>query len=125
MSSAHAPRISLWHARPDGGRLARLQSFAEVGADCLYAPGPRDLASLSVLPTKLVGQSNALIGMGSSLTMADAESIGVRRVSVGASLYRATMATFDTLVRQLVTTGSFAVEQSPISGDDFEALLDR
>ena len=89
--------------------LARLQSFAGAGADCLYAPGPRDRASLGRIVTEAGGPVNALIGVGSSLTMTDAAEIGVRRVSVGGSLYRATMGRFEALVRQLVETGDFSL----------------
>ncbi len=95
--------------------LARLQSFAAVGADCLYAPGPRDLDTLRRIVEEAGGPVNALIGFGSALTMADAAEIGVRRVSVGGSLYRATMARLDTLVRQVVATGSFSLEETPLA----------
>ncbi len=95
--------------------LARLQSFAAAGADCLYAPGPRDLETLRRIANEAGGPINALIGMGSGFTMADAAEIGIRRVSVGASLYRATMSRFDSLVRQLVSTGSFSIDENPLA----------
>lgn len=89
-----------------------------IGADCLYAPGPRDLTTLRTIVADAGGPVNALIGLGSTLTINDAAAIGVRRVSVGGSLYRATMATFEQLVQQLVRTGSFATDVSPLTDTD-------
>lgn len=110
-------------ADPLDEAVARLQSFAEVGADCLYAPGPRDRASLARIVAEAGGPVNALIGVGSRLTMADAAEIGIRRVSIGGSLYRATMATFQRLVAQMVTSGSFEADPPPIGGVELANLF--
>jgi 2-methylisocitrate lyase-like PEP mutase family enzyme len=104
--------------------LARLQRFAEAGADCLYAPGPRDLVTLARIVDEAGGPVNALIGIGSSLTMDDARRIGVRRVSVGGSLYRATMAKFRDLVRQITTTGVFTTDPAPLDTETLERLFE-
>lgn len=104
--------------------IARLQSFAEVGADLLYAPGPRDPAAIRQIVEEAGGPVNALIGVGSKLTMVDAAELGVRRVSVGGSLYLATMAAFKDLVTQMVTTGSFEADPRPMRRDDLESLFD-
>lgn len=103
--------------------IARLQSFAEAGADCMYAPGPRDRATLARIVAEAGGPVNALIGVGGTFTMADAAEIGIRRVSVGGSLYRATMAAFRGLVEQMVTTGSFAADPAPLPGGDLDRLF--
>ncbi|MGH8944756.1 MAG: isocitrate lyase/PEP mutase family protein [Acidimicrobiia bacterium] len=104
--------------------IARLQSFAEVGADCLYAPGPRDRETLARIVEEAGGPVNALIGIGSRLTMEDARRIGVRRVSVGGSLYRATMAVFRDLVRQITASGVFTTEPTPLETDTLEELFE-
>lgn len=103
--------------------LARLHSFAEAGAHCLYAPGIRDLDSFARVVAEAGGPVNALLGVGGSITMDHARKIGVRRVSVGGSLYRATMAAFQHHVRQILETGSFAVEPPPISDNDIASLF--
>jgi 2-methylisocitrate lyase-like PEP mutase family enzyme len=103
--------------------IARLRTFAEAGANCLYAPGPRDPADLRKIVEEAGGPVNALIGVGSTLTMADAAELGIRRVSVGGSLYLATMATFKNLVTRMVTTGSFEADPRPIRGGDLESLF--
>lgn len=113
------------HPDPLSEAIARLQSFAEAGADCLYAPGPTDLDTLGRIVTEAGGPVNALIWVGSTLTMDNARSIGVRRVSVGGSLYRATMAGFDALVRQMVTAGEFACDPPALDSARLESLFNR
>ena len=103
--------------------LARLQAFAATGADCLFAPGPRDRATLARLVAEAGGPVNALIGIGSDLTMVDAAELGVRRVSVGGSLYRAALTHLSDLVTQVLTTGSFATDGPPLTGGTIEGLL--
>lgn len=103
--------------------LTRLQSFAQVGADCVFAPGTQDPEVLRRIVDESGAPVNALLGIGSMLTLADAADIGVRRVSVGGSLYRATMASFERLVRQMVETGTFNADPPPIPTSEFEALF--
>lgn len=103
--------------------LARLQSFAQAGADCVFAPGTQDPTVLRRFVDETGAPVNALIGIGSSLTMADAREIGIRRVSVGGSLYRATMASFQRLVQKLVESGTFDSDPRPIPTAEIEALF--
>lgn len=110
-------------ADPLATAIGRLQAFAEAGADLLYAPGPRDRDTLANIAAEAGGPTNALIGVGSDLTMADAAEIGVRRVSVGGSLFRAAMGELHRTVQQMVTTGSFAVDKPPLPGDAIEDLM--
>ena len=69
------------------------------------------------------GPLNALLGVGGPLTITDMEELSVRRVSLGSSLYQATMAVFDRLVRQAVETGSLTTDVSPLQWDEMESLL--
>ncbi len=110
-------------ADPMAEAVARLQSFADAGAGCLYAPGPRDVDSLRHLVAEAGGPLNALLGIGGQLTMDDATAIGIRRVSVGGSLYRATMAAFEAHVQQLLKTGSFVVDPPPIPATTISGLF--
>ncbi|MEM9711768.1 MAG: isocitrate lyase/phosphoenolpyruvate mutase family protein [Actinomycetota bacterium] len=103
-------------ADPLAMALDRLPRFAAAGAGCVYAPGPRDRDTISRLVARSGAPVNVLIGMGSELTMDDARELGVRRVSLGGSLYRATMTAFHDLVRQVTTSGSFAVDRPLLDG---------
>lgn len=104
--------------------LSRLKVFAQAGAHCVYAPGTQELAVLQRLVDEAGAPLNALIPIGSKLTIADAGRIGVRRVSLGGSMYRATMATFEDLVTQLLTDGTFGTQRPPIPTSKLEALFE-
>lgn len=71
--------------------IRRLTAFAEVGADVLYAPGLPDMEAISAVVRAVAPKPvNVLIGPG--VQLADLASAGVRRVSLGAALYRRAMA---------------------------------
>ncbi|MEZ5285996.1 MAG: isocitrate lyase/phosphoenolpyruvate mutase family protein [Vicinamibacterales bacterium] len=78
--------------RPDlRETVARLEAFAEAGADCLYAPGVRaadDIATIvrAVHPRPV----NVLVGSDFT-TVAELAALGVRRISVGGALARAAL----------------------------------
>jgi 2-methylisocitrate lyase-like PEP mutase family enzyme len=112
-------------AEPLGEAITRLQLFRAAGADCVYAPGPTDIETLARIVAETGAPVNALIGFGSALTVGDVARVGVRRVSVGGSLYRATMAKFRELVTQLVTTGSFDTDPPPILDAELDHLFHR
>lgn len=103
--------------------LARLQAFADVGADCLYAPGLSDKTLIQRLVREAGGPINALLSVGGDLSIDDMRDIGVRRVSLGSSLYQATMAVFDRIVRQALTTGSLEVDTPPLDWQTIEDLF--
>ncbi len=103
--------------------LARLQAFAAAGAHCLYAPGVSDTALIERLVDEAGGPVNALLSVGGKLSIDDMASIGVRRVSLGSSLYQATMAVFDRIVCQVLTTGSLSVDTPPLDWKTIESLF--
>lgn len=103
--------------------LGRLQSFSNAGAGCVYAPGTADTELIARLVHEAGGPINALLGVGGALTVNDMERLGVRRVSLGSSLYQATMAQFDRIVRQAISTGSLEVDTPPLGWESIESLF--
>lgn len=103
--------------------IGRLQSFADVGADCLYAPGVADEATIRRVVDEAGGPVNAMIELNSGVTMANAREWGVRRVSVGSSFFQATMAAFSAMVTEALTTGTLAVEPTPLEYSYIESLF--
>jgi 2-methylisocitrate lyase-like PEP mutase family enzyme len=97
----------------DGGMeetLARLQGFAEAGAHCLYAPGTWDLQSIRTVTEEAGGPVNILVPLSEvdphapvSFGLSDLAEVGVRRISLGGSLYRAQVAYAADRVRTLLT----------------------
>ncbi|MCD0503029.1 isocitrate lyase/PEP mutase family protein [Bordetella petrii] len=75
--------------------IARLQAYAEAGADCLYAPGIRTREQIAAVVSAVSPKPvNLLIGSTSELTLQDAAALGVRRISVGGALARSAWAGF-------------------------------
>ena len=103
--------------------IERLQRFAALGADCVYAPGPSDEATLARLVTEAGAPLNALFAVGGSLTMADAVRLGIRRVSVGGSLFRAMMGYFEATVARMVATGELDPAGPMVADERFDDLF--
>ena len=95
--------------RPDlAETIARLQAYANAGADVLYAPGIRTREQISAVVAAVAPKPvNLLVGSVSDLTMADIAALGVRRVSVGGALARAAWGGFLRAARQLAEQGRF------------------
>jgi len=94
--------------------LARLQGFAEVGAHCLFAPGTWDLPSIETVTKNAGGAVNILVPLSEtnphghvSFGLSDLAELGVRRISLGGSLYRAQVAHAADRVRTMLASGSF------------------
>lgn len=97
-----------------GEALARLQGFAAVGAHCLYAPGTWDLPAIRTVTEEAGGPVNVLVPLSEvnphgpvDFGLSDLAELGVRRISLGGSLYRAQVAHAADRVRALLADGSF------------------
>ena len=97
--------------------LARLQGMAEVGADCLYAPGTWDLDTIRTVVAEAGGPVNVLLPLGRpsfvpasspSLGYDELAEAGVRRISIGGSLYQAQVNVAADLMRRALSGGVFA-----------------
>ncbi len=84
--------------------IDRLKAYGEAGADCLYAPGLKDLASVARVVEAVDKPVNANL-TATGLSVADMASVGVRRVSVGAAMAKATYAAFDRFAERLKVDG--------------------
>src|SRR5438477_8951920 len=75
---------------PDPFRVAldRLISYAEAGADCLYAPGVREPNEIEQIVKAVAPKPiNVLVsGFNCQLTVSQLADLGVRRISVGSGL---------------------------------------
>ena len=89
--------------------IRRLQAFAEAGADVLFAPGLRSVEEIQAVVRAVAPKPvNVLMGLsGVSLTFAQLQDLGVRRISVGSSLARAAYGEFFRAAQDIRDTGSF------------------
>jgi 2-methylisocitrate lyase-like PEP mutase family enzyme len=84
--------------------VARLNAYAEAGADVVYAPGVKALEPAAEIVRRTSRPVNANL-TATGLSVGDFARIGVRRVSVGGALARATYDAFDGFARRLAETG--------------------
>jgi 2-methylisocitrate lyase-like PEP mutase family enzyme len=76
--------------RPDlAETVARLQAYAEAGADCLYAPRLSTADEVAAVVAAVAPKPVNLLLNAPFLTVAQAADLGVRRISVGGTLARA------------------------------------
>ena len=86
--------------------IKRVVAYSEAGADCLYAPGIKDLAAIAELVSAVAPKPvNALL-LGPEMHVADLAGVGVRRVSTGGGLAAAAWAGFDNALRLLREEGT-------------------
>lgn len=91
--------------RPDlDDTIKRLVAFADVGADVLYAPYPTDLAAVKAIVKAVAPKPvNLVVGtMTEVVPVAELLKIGVKRISLGASLYARVMTSLRDAAQQLV-----------------------
>jgi 2-methylisocitrate lyase-like PEP mutase family enzyme len=65
--------------------IARLLAYRDAGADCVYAPGLRELEQISAV-VEAVGVPVNVLALGAGPSIPDLEAAGVRRVSTGSLL---------------------------------------
>jgi 2-methylisocitrate lyase-like PEP mutase family enzyme len=85
--------------------IERLAAFAEAGADCLYAPGVRDLGAVAAIVAAVAPKPVNVLLLGAEMNVEDLARVGVRRVSVGGALARAAWAGFDRVATSLLEQG--------------------
>ncbi len=89
--------------------IRRLQAFAEAGADVLFAPGLRSIAEIEAVVRAVAPKPvNVLMGLsGVTLTVAQLQDLGVKRISVGSSLARAAYGEFFRAAQDIQQNGRF------------------
>ena len=114
--------------RPDlTDTIRRLEAFAAVGADVLYAPGltTRD-AIASVVRAVAPKPVNVLMGLSSAtFSLAELGELGVKRVSLGSSLARAALGALLRASREVRDSGTFTFAQEAMPYATLNALFER
>ena len=105
--------------------LERLVAFAEAGADCLYAPGVRDPATIAELVRAVAPKPvNVLVSAPApGLSLKSLADLGVRRVSLGSTLARVAWGAFLAAADALVAADSFDVLAGAAPFQDLNALF--
>lgn len=113
--------------RPDlAETAARLQAYAQAGADCLYAPGIRTPEQISALVAAVAPRPfNLLVGAASPLTVADIAALGVRRISVGGAFARAAWGGLMRAATLLAGQGRFDGLADAAAGADLNRFFEK
>jgi 2-methylisocitrate lyase-like PEP mutase family enzyme len=91
-----------------GATIARLQAYEAAGADVLFAPALPDLESVRAVCAALKKPLNFMAGIpGKSFSVSALAGVGVKRISLATSLYRAAMKAVREAATEVRTTGSF------------------
>lgn len=104
--------------------FARLQAYANAGADCMYAHGlsrREDIAAVvaAVAPRPV----NVLLLSPSELSLPQIAELGVRRVSVGGALARCAWGGFLQAAQALADPATFSGYAGAASGKTLNAMF--
>jgi 2-methylisocitrate lyase-like PEP mutase family enzyme len=95
--------------RPDiDETIRRLNAYAEAGADCLYAPRIETIEHVAAIVAAVSPKPVNLLINAPFITVAEAAALGVRRISVGGTLARASWAGFLQAAREIADAGTFS-----------------
>ncbi|MEO0999406.1 MAG: isocitrate lyase/phosphoenolpyruvate mutase family protein [Pseudomonadota bacterium] len=102
----------------------RLKAFVDAGADCVYAPGVRDMETVSRLAAAVEAPLNVLvIGPLTAVPRSEFARAGVARLSLGPALIRRALAPVIEAGEAMFGRGDFGVLGAGASGGDIDALL--
>jgi 2-methylisocitrate lyase-like PEP mutase family enzyme len=101
--------------RPDiDETIRRLRAYAEAGADCLYAPRINTAEQVSAIIAAVSPKPVNLLINTPFMTVSEAATLGVRRISVGGTLARTAWPGFLEAANEIAGSGTFSrFEQLP------------
>jgi len=116
---------NLLHGRRDlDDTIRRLQAFEAAGADVLYAPGLRDLASIRTVTSAVGRPVNVVMSSADpSITVAQLALAGVKRISVGGALSRLALAAFLKGAREMKEQGSFTYMRDTVPSAELRQIF--
>ena len=108
---------------PKHTAIDRLVAFAAEGADCLYAPGISDLATVREVVRAVEPLPVNVLAGRPGFTVAGLRDVGVRRISVGSALSRVAWGALIRSARSILETGSFEGLGEAASFAELDALF--
>ncbi len=102
--------------------IARLVAYRDAGADCLYAPGLRDLGQIRAV-VEAVGAPVNVLALPGGPASSELASVGVRRVSTGSLLASAAYGALVVGARELLVEGTSRYGEAGVPRDLLEAAF--
>ncbi len=109
---------------PFSEAVHRANSYREAGADCLFVPGVSDPKVIAELVKEIDAPLNVVMGLkGQPLTVSQLEDLGVRRISIGGSLARATYGLMRRAAQEMVVDGTFNYSNDQVPDAELSAFF--
>ncbi len=111
--------------RPDlDDTIKRLKAYEAAGVDALMAPGLPDLESVRAVCAATAKPFNFMAGIkGKSFTVSALAAVGVKRISLATSLYRAAMTGLLNAAKEVREQGTFDYIDTSLATPDMNAFL--
>lgn len=104
--------------------IKRGNAYLKAGADCVFVPHANDRETIAALVAGIEGPIN-ILGGPQTPPVAELQSLGVARVSIGGSLSRAAMHLVKDACEELRSRGTFSYAERAISYEDTVAILGK
>ena len=109
---------------PFSEAVRRANMYREAGADCLFVPGASDPSTIAELVKEIDGPLTVVMGLtGLSLTISQLQDMGVKRVTIGGSLARATYGLIRQASQEMALYGSFDYSSQQIPNAELCAFF--
>jgi len=102
--------------------IRRASAYRRAGADCIFVPGVTDGETIAHLVEAIDAPLNILAGPGTP-PVAELESLGVTRVSIGSGAMRASAAATRRVADELLGLGTFSFAAEALPSAELERLL--
>jgi 2-methylisocitrate lyase-like PEP mutase family enzyme len=104
--------------------IRRLQAFEKAGADVLYAPGLKDLATMRTVVASVSKPLNVVMSAADpSLSAAQLAEVGVKRISIGGSLSRFALAWALKAAHEMKDEGRFTWLNDAVSAKELNRFF--
>jgi 2-methylisocitrate lyase-like PEP mutase family enzyme len=122
--TARAECYLVGHPDPFAESVRRLNRYRAAGADCLYAPGQTTAEEIARLVREVDGPVNVVMGLaGAAFTVNELAALGVKRISVGGSLARASLAVVKAAAEEMAGPGTFTFAAGAIPDSELCAFM--
>jgi 2-methylisocitrate lyase-like PEP mutase family enzyme len=103
-----------------GETVERAGRYVEAGADCVFVPGVNDEDTIRRLAAEIPAPLNLVAGLSNVIPAPTLFSLGVKRVSLGGSLARASLSVLERAGRELLDSGTLGFLDGAIAYADVQ-----
>jgi 2-methylisocitrate lyase-like PEP mutase family enzyme len=100
--------------------VERAVRYLDAGADCVFVPGVVEEGTIRRLAAAIPGPLNVVAGLANMIDAPTLISLGVKRVSLGGSLARATLSMVERAGRELLDHGTLSFLDGAVAYGDLQ-----